>query len=141
MKYCITLLIIFISAIATAQVPMLDSSTIQMPKSKALNKCIDENNKVVYTQFECSETATKADKKWIDQTNITLSTPTQKEIILQNGLPYPARGKGSEQFNHLDPNQSGMDMLKDAMKDKSLMELFDQGIKALMMRQDMLDSI
>lgn len=141
MKYYIALIIVCMSSIAVAQVPMLDSSTIQMPKSKALNKCIDENNKVVYTQFECSETATKADKKWIDQTNITFSTPTQKEVVLQNGLPYPVKGKGSEQFNHLDPNQTGMDMLKDAMKDKSLMELFDQGIKALMMRQDMLDSI
>lgn len=141
MKYYITLMFFCISAIALAQVPMLDSSTIQMPKSKALNKCIDENNKIVYTQFECSETATKADKQWIDQTNITFSTPTQKEIILQNGLPYPVTGKGSEQFNHLDPNQSGMDMLKDRMKDKSLMELFDQGVKALMMRQDMLDSL
>ena len=141
MKYCVTLIVCFMSSIALAQVPMLDSSTIQMPKSKALNKCIDENNKIVYTQFECSETATKADKEWIDQTNITFSTPTQKEIILQNGLPYPVTGKGSEQFNHLDPNQSGMDMLKDKMKDKSLMELFDQGVKALMMRQDILNSL
>lgn len=141
MKYYIALIIVCISSIAVAQVPMLDSSTIQMPKSKALNKCIDENNKVVYTQFECSETETKADKKWIDQTNITFSTPTQKEVVLQNGLPYPVKGKGSEQFNHLDPNQTGMDMLKNAMKDKSLMELFDQGVKALMMRQEILNSL
>lgn len=141
MKYCGGIIIVFLSSLAMAQVPMLDSSTVQMPKSKALNKCIDENNKIIYTQFECSETAVKADNKWIDQTNITFSTPTQKEIILQNGLPYPIKGKGSEQFNHLDPNQSGIDMLKGAMKDKSLMELFDQGVKALMMRQDILNSL
>lgn len=141
MKYYISLGICFILSLAYAQVPMLDSSTIQMPKSKVLNKCIDEHKKIIYTQFECSETATKADKQWIDQTNITFSTPTQKEIILQNGLPYPVTGKSSEQFNHLDPNQSGMNMLKDKMKDKSLMELFDQGVKALMMRQDILNSL
>lgn len=134
MNHYIGLLIVggllILQSMALAQVPMLDSSTTMMPKSKALNKCIDENNRIIYTQFECAETATKADEKWVDQTNITFSTPDQK-AVLPNGQLNP----------QLDPNQSGVDMLKNSMKDKSLIELFDQGIKTLMMRQDALDSL
>ncbi len=130
MKYYLTLIFFFASTIAIAQVPILDSSTIKMPKSKALNKCIDENNKVMYTQFECHDTTKKADDQWIEQTNITYATATQKKVI-----------KTKEQGKSLDPNQSGIDMLKDGMQDKSFMELFDQGLKALMMRQDMLKDL
>ena len=134
-------LLFFLGSNVFAQVPILNNKTVQTPKSDVLNKCINTDGSVTYTQFDCEQNSTKADKQWIYQTNITFSTPTKKEIILQNGLPYPVTGKGSEQFNHLDPNQSGIDMLKDKMKDKSLMELFDQGVKTLMMRQDILNSL
>lgn len=136
--YNVAAIIVFLSSFGMAQVPMLDASTIKMPKSKALNKCVDENNKIIYIQFECSETAQKVEENWVDQTNITFSTAPKIESKQKELSPQHS---GNGQGKNINPNQSGLDMLKDGMKDKSMMELFDQGIKALMMRQDMLDSI
>ena len=138
MKYYIALIVFGVSSIAMAQVPILDSSTIKMPKSKTLNKCVDANNKIIYTQFECNENTKKVEDNWVDQTNITFSSAPKVEAR-QKGLSSQnsRNGKG----NNVNPNQSGLDILQEGMKDKSMMELFDQGIKALMMRQDMLNSI
>lgn len=138
MKYYIALIVFHISSVAIAQVPMLDSSTIKMPKSKTLNKCVDANNKIIYTQFECNDSAQKVEENWIDQTNITFST-APKVDARQKGLSSQNGGNGKDKS--INTNQSGLDILQEGMKDKSMMELFDQGIKALMMRQDMLDSI
>lgn len=138
---CVVIGILLLSHTTLAQVPMLDSTTIKMPEAKTLNKCIGENNQITYTQFECAETFTKAQDGWIEQVNITFSTPDQSAIIIQGGLPYRMNGRSPDQINYLDPNQSGLDMLKGSMKDKSLLELFDQGIKALMMRQEILNSL
>ncbi|WP_143691457.1 hypothetical protein, partial [Wohlfahrtiimonas larvae] len=64
-----------VTSVAMADVPMLDATTVKIPKSKALNKCIGENNQVIYTQFECADTATKVDKQWIEQANLTFVMP------------------------------------------------------------------
>ena len=129
MKYCVTLIVCIMSSIALAQVPMLDSSTIQMPKSKALNKCIDENNKIVYTQFECSETATKADKQWIEQANLTFVMPDKYTI-------NPLKAWAEEQQS-LNQDKTFNEMIEG----KNFGELINMGVQAYMQRAILMNSL
>lgn len=141
LRYLFIMLFV-VASISFSQVPMLDANTITMPKSQTLNKCIDQNNNITYTQFNCDEASVEADKIWIEQVNITFSTPEKTAVTIQSNMPYVSNSKLWESLdaNDLD-NQKGIDLLKNSLENKSLLELFDQGIKALMMRQEILDSL
>lgn len=141
LRYLFIMLFV-VASISFSQVPMLDANTITMPKSQTLNKCIDQNNNITYTQFNCDEASVEADKIWIEQVNITFSTPEKTAVTIQGNIPYVSNSKLWESLdvNDLD-NQKGIDLLKNSLENKSLLELFDQGIKALMMRQEILDSL
>lgn len=113
-------------SILHAQVPMLNSSTVTMPKSQTLNKCIGKDNKITYTQFECEATATKADDEWIENANLTFVLP-EKYIIFddKNSLPGQLQGKSIEEM----------------IEGKNFMELFNMGIQSYIQRAALLNSL
>lgn len=129
MKYYVAFVLSTLISVSMAQVPMLDSSTITMPKSKALNKCIDENNKIIYTQFECSETAVKADKKWIEQANLTFAMPDKYTL-------NPLKAWAEEQKS-LNEDKS----LEEMIEGKNIGELLNMGIQAYLQRAVLMNSL
>lgn len=123
------MIVILCLNLSVAEVPMLNSSTVKMPQKNALHKCVDADNKVTYTQFECQKSAEKIDGKWVDEANLTYLTSDEKNHLITK-------------TKNIDVDDtSGVDLLKKELKDQSLMELFDQGIKALMMRQEILNAL
>lgn len=97
---------------------------------------------MTYTQFECKSDTAKVEENWQDQANLTYSTSRERSFSQGDDVLSAITGgnRGSSGQQNFD-DQKGIDMLKDAMKDKSLLELFDNGIKALMLRQQILNSI
>lgn len=136
MKHIITVsLIILLTCLSNsvAQVPVLNASTIKMPKSEVLNKCIDEQNKITYTQFECDQTSVKADNKWLEEANLTFIMPEKYSAFSKDG-PLTQWAK-SEQQKNKDKT------LEEMIEGKNFIELFNMGIQAYIQRAALLNSL
>ncbi len=120
-------------AFAYAQAPVLNNSTVIMPKSDTLNKCLNADGSIVYTQFECEKTSTKADNAWVENANLTFVMP-EKYAVFQEGGPLTMWAK-QEQKKNKDKS------LEEMIEGKNFIELFNMGIQSYIQRAALLNSL
>lgn len=163
-KIIVFILLLIIPAFAK-DIPMLTKDTVPIAKSGVLNKCIHKMNtqKIIYSQFDCPKEYALIDDNWKEKTNITESAPAKK-VVKAVSFPFlnkndrndyqgggftrlPENAPFSDIVNTINEKQKkgepidGYDILKEAFKNRNPVELFNEGLRALMYRKQFLDSL
>ncbi len=165
MNKLIIFFLLLISPAFTKEIPKLTKDTVSIAEAGILNKCVHkkDSKKVIYSQFNCPEEYSLIDENWREETNITESSPPKKES-LPSFLPFlngedvsaydtdsftklPENAPFSDIVNTINEKQKkgepidGYDILKEAFKNRNPVELFNEGLRALMYRKQFLDSL
>lgn len=127
----IVILNIIFCSVVLAEVPVLNSTTVKLAKSQVLNKCINADGHIIYTQFECAKTSIKVDDTWIENANLTFVMP-EKYIVFQEGNSLTMLAK---------EDQNKDKTLEEMVEGRNFFELFNMGIQAYIQRTALLNSL